>query len=228
MQSMEPLQPRAAALSAPAGPTISASAYILLSFPLGILYFVFIVTGLTLSVGLLPIFIGLPILLGVLTVAGGIAGFERNLARGVLGSEAEPDPEPSMHPELQAAAGTGFFRRLGRVLTDPASYLHVAMCILKFPIGIMNFVIAVTFACTSAALIAAPAVYLALERTIDIDIFASSYWLTDLIPQATSLQLSFACTAIGVVLLFISVRLIRGLAAWTARLTLAVALTPRR
>jgi len=205
-------------------PALSASAYILLSFPLGILYFIFIIAGLALSAGLLPIFIGLPILLGVLTVAGGIASFERSLARGVLGIEGEPEAVASAEPAPDAR----FFSRLGRALTDPASYLHIAMLILKFPLGILNFIIAVTFMCTSLALIASPAVYLALERSIGVDIFATSLWLTELLPNVTSLQFSFGATAVGIVLLLISIRLVRGLAHWTARLTLTVAQAPRR
>jgi hypothetical protein len=196
---------------------IAPTAYVLLSLPLGILYFVFIVLGLTLSAGLLPIFVGLPILLFVLTILFGIAGFERSLARSVLGLD---EPEP-------AAAGggtaTGFFRRLGRAVSDPASYTNILLCLLKLPIGIFNFVVAVTFVCVSVGLIAAPVVYLALERTLGIDIFERSHWLADFAPNITSLHLSFACTAIGLVLLFVSAAIIRGLAAWTANITLTLA-----
>ncbi len=211
------MQMRPFAPSAPGKPAIAPAAYVLLSFPLGILYFVFIVAGLTLSAGLLPIFVGLPILLVVLTIAFGIAGFERSLARSVLGLA---DPEP-------AAAGTvseaGLFRRLGRAVTDPASYMNILMCFLKLPIGIFNFVVSVTFVCVSVGLIAAPAVYVVLERTLGIDIFDRSSWLVVFLPDVTSLQLSFVCTAVGFVLLFVSIALIRGLASWTANFTLSIA-----
>ncbi|WP_309118279.1 sensor domain-containing protein [Paenibacillus sp.] len=204
-----------------AKPSVTPSAYVLLSLPLGIFYFVFIVAGLTLSAGLLPIFVGLPILLGVLTILFGIAGFERSLARAVLGLD---DPEPS---SASAASESGLFRRLGRAIADPASYLNILLCILKLPIGIVNFVVSVTLVCVSIGLIATPAVYVVLERTIDIDIFEMSYWLADLAPNVTSLQLSFVCTAVGIVLLLLSVAAIRAMAAWTARFTLAMARAPR-
>ncbi|TLS52578.1 hypothetical protein FE782_08040 [Paenibacillus antri] len=206
-----------------AKPSVTPSAYVLLSLPLGILYFVFIVAGLTLSAGLLPIFVGLPILLGVLTILFGIAGFERSLARAVLGLD---DPEPAS-ASASVAAERGLFRRLGRAVADPASYLNILLCILKLPIGIVNFVVSVTLVCVSIGLIATPAVYVVLERTISIDIFETSYWIADLAPNITSMQLSFVCTAIGFVLLFLSVATIRAMAAWTARFTLAMARAPR-
>lgn len=209
---------RSATAPAPAPkPTLSSGAYILMSFPLGVLYFIYIVAGLALSIVLIPIFIGLPMLVGVLAGAGGIAKFERNLARSVLGRPETETPAP------QPSAETTFFRRLGAALTDSSSYLNALLCLLKFPIGIINFVVSVTLVSVSLALIAAPAVYVVMERTLAVDIFASSLWLNNLAPQLTPMQLSFGCTAVGVVLLLISLSLTRSMARRTAQLTLALA-----
>ena len=54
--------------------------YLLLSFPLGIAYFVFLITGLSLGAGLLVIFVGVPILIGVLFACQGLGAFERLMA----------------------------------------------------------------------------------------------------------------------------------------------------
>ena len=54
--------------------------YLLLAFPLGIAYFVFLVTGFSLGFGLIVTFLGIPILLGMLAATWGIAAFERQLA----------------------------------------------------------------------------------------------------------------------------------------------------
>jgi len=43
--------------------------YLLLAFPLGIFYFVFLVTGLSLGFGLFITLLGIPILVGVLAAA---------------------------------------------------------------------------------------------------------------------------------------------------------------
>jgi len=200
----------------PTKPTLSPGAYILISFPLGLLYFVFVVLGLAFSIALVPVFVGLPMLVGVLAAAGGIAGFERTLARSVLG-RAEADAVP-----IRPAGEERFFRRLAAALADPASYLNVALCLLKFPIGLVNFAVAAAFICASLGLIATPAVYLALRRTIGIDIFASTEWLANLAPELTSLQLAFVFSALGFVLLLISLSLIRFIASFTAELMLTI------
>ena len=201
--------------------TLSPSAYVLLSLPLGILYFIYIVAGIVLSAGLLPIFIGLPIFLGVIMMNSGIMNFERTLAYGVLGLE-----QPEQAPAYQKPQEFGFFRRLGQVLLDPTTYINMLMIILKFPLGIFNFVVSVIFTCVSIGMMAAPIVYLVLERTMGIDIFERNDWLFNIAPQLTSFQFSFICSGVGLLLLFVSVWLTRALAIWSARLTLAIAPQP--
>jgi hypothetical protein len=49
--------------------------YDLLAFPLGIAYFVFLVTGLSVGVGLVIIWVGVPILLGVVLAWRGLGAF---------------------------------------------------------------------------------------------------------------------------------------------------------
>jgi ABC-type transport system involved in cytochrome bd biosynthesis fused ATPase/permease subunit len=54
--------------------------YLLLSFPPGTAYFVFLVTGLLLGISLLIIWVGIPILLFMLAAWWGLVAFERQLA----------------------------------------------------------------------------------------------------------------------------------------------------
>ena len=58
--------------------------YLLLSFPLGLIYFVFVVVGLSLGLGTLIIWIGAFILLGVFLAVRGFTAFERKLASSLL------------------------------------------------------------------------------------------------------------------------------------------------
>ena len=67
-------------------------AYLLLAFPLGIIYFVFLVTGFSLGFGLIVTFLGIPILLGMLAATWGIAAFERQLANQLLAARIAPMP----------------------------------------------------------------------------------------------------------------------------------------
>ncbi len=58
--------------------------YLLLSFPLGIAYFVFLVTGISLGFGLAIIWLGIPILALVLAASWVLYQFERLLAIHLL------------------------------------------------------------------------------------------------------------------------------------------------
>ena len=54
--------------------------YVFLTFPLGIFYFVFLITGLSVGIGLTIIWIGIPILLLIGLGWWGLAAFERWMA----------------------------------------------------------------------------------------------------------------------------------------------------
>jgi hypothetical protein len=60
-------------------------AYLALAFPLGLFYFVFLVVGLALGVGLVIIWVGLPILAVVVLAWWAFASFERLQAEHLLG-----------------------------------------------------------------------------------------------------------------------------------------------
>ncbi|HYF75442.1 MAG TPA: sensor domain-containing protein, partial [Candidatus Nitrosocosmicus sp.] len=59
--------------------------YLMLSFPLGIFYFVFITAGFAVGIGLIPIFIGIPILYVFMLSVKGMMKFERKMASVFLG-----------------------------------------------------------------------------------------------------------------------------------------------
>ena len=58
--------------------------YLLLAFPLGTFYFVFLVTGLSLGFGLIITLVGIPILLLVLSGSWVLCRFERQVAITLL------------------------------------------------------------------------------------------------------------------------------------------------
>src|SRR5947209_3733548 len=64
--------------------------YHLMALPLGIVYFTFIVTGLSLAAGTLVIWVGLPVLFATLTGCWYMAAFERTLAREWLHIDMPP------------------------------------------------------------------------------------------------------------------------------------------
>src|SRR6478736_1122150 len=56
--------------------------YLWLAFPLGLFYFVTLITGFSLGLGLLIVWVGLLVLLVMMLVVWALGGFERTLAQG--------------------------------------------------------------------------------------------------------------------------------------------------
>ncbi|MCP4237525.1 MAG: histidine kinase [Aestuariibacter sp.] len=135
--------------------------YLLLAFPLGIAYFVISITGLSVGVGLLIIWIGLFVLLALFASWWGLAALERLLAVHLLGEEIAPMSTPI------TAKGT-VWERTKAHFSNPLTWKSAAYLLLKFPLGIASFVGVITAVSLSAALIFAPLIY----QTGNISIFA--------------------------------------------------------
>ncbi len=135
-------------------PMVGAITYLLLSFPLGITYFVVLVTGLSLSLGTLIIWIGVPLLFVTLYAARGMAELERRVAARLFG-----DPLPAQAPAADEPSPS-FLQQLGRLLRDSQTWIDVLYLLIKFPLGIVNFVVTLTLPIVSIALAAAPLAYL--------------------------------------------------------------------
>ncbi len=69
-------------------------AYLYLTFPLGIAYFVFLVTGWSLGISLTIIWIGLLVLALVFAISWGLTAFERWLSAGLLRVNIPPMNHP--------------------------------------------------------------------------------------------------------------------------------------
>ena len=110
--------------------------YALAGLPLGTFYFCFIVTGLSLGLGLLVTLVGIPVL--VLTLAGcrGLAQLERTLTASLLGSSM---------PRAQSERERGvLWHRLAGQLRSGATWRELAYLLIRFPTGIASFSIAVS------------------------------------------------------------------------------------
>ncbi len=165
--------------------------YLLLAFPLGIAYFVFLTFGLSLGGGLLIIFVGVPILIGVLFACLGLGAFERLMARSMLHLSI---PSP---PHL--APAPGLWRKLKALFGDATTWKSLFYLMLKFPFGVAAFVVLVTAFSLSGALILAPLTYSTFRMDFGL-------WQVDTKDEATIWCL------IGVVLLLVSFHLVNGLA----------------
>ena len=124
-------------------------AYLYLTFPLGIAYFVFLVTGWSLGIGLAIIWIGLLVLALVFAVSWGLTAFERWLSAGLLRVDIPPMKRPT-------DSSAKFWERLKAWFSNPVTWKGMLYLLIKFPLGIFNFTVATTVLATSFSLLVAP------------------------------------------------------------------------
>ena len=123
--------------------------FMLLALPTGIIYFVLAVSGLSLSAGFLVLIIGVPFFLMFMAVCRVVS-----LAEGGL-IEAMTGVRMPRRPVYQGKA-LSFWARIGEMLKDRRTWTTIAYFILRLPIGILYFVIAVTGLAVSLSFIVLP------------------------------------------------------------------------
>jgi uncharacterized membrane protein len=111
--------------------------YMLLSLATGIFYFVFVVTGLSLSFGLAILIIGIPFFLAFIGMARVLSLGEGRLLEAMTG---ERMPRRPLHPGPRA----GWLSRIGEMLKDARTWTTLAYLAVMLPLGIIYFVIAIT------------------------------------------------------------------------------------
>ena len=113
--------------------------YTLLGFPLAVVSFSVIVTGLSAGLSTLVIVVGLPILAGTLFIARAFADIERLRIPAVL-------RRPRIRPIYRTAQpGAGVWKRIVTPLTQVQFWLDLAHGILSFPIAVATFCIVVSW-----------------------------------------------------------------------------------
>jgi hypothetical protein len=144
----------------------------LLGLPLGMAYFVWIVTGLSLGAGLAITLLGIPILTFVLANVRPLLMAERELANALLGAD--------LPPVAIAPGGDGWLGRLKAYWTDGATWRGIAYLLVRFPVGIFTFSVAV--AAYSAAVWGLAAPLLAPLDAIDL-----GFWEPDTVLEGLAL-----------------------------------------
>ena len=127
--------------------------YLVLAFPLGLAYFLFLAVGLTVGFALVLTLVGIPLLLAVHLAAWALMNLERWLAIRLLGVDIPPmspvDPQGPM------------WRRLIGKATDPSTWTGMFFLLTKFPLGLAAFILTVVLISVSIAFTAAPVLHLA-------------------------------------------------------------------
>ncbi|HEY5574673.1 MAG TPA: sensor domain-containing protein [Anaerolineales bacterium] len=176
--------------------------YLLLAFPLGLFYFIFLIVGFSLGFSLLIILVGIFILL--IVFAGWIAfgAFERQLAIWLLREEIPPMTPPRLRdrPAESTISWNGFIA----YLANPATWTSLVYLFAKFPLGIISFVALVVAAALTGVFLTAPLTYSIVQPQVWFT--WNSVWVIDTLGDAL---LAFL---IGIPLLFISLHVLNGLA----------------
>ncbi len=149
--------------------------YVLLGLPLGLLYWLMLLVGWSLGGMLTVVTIGMPLLLMTLTVTRLLARFERWQASVLLGQVMPV-------PALPETTGAGFWGRLGTQVRDPALLRSMAYLLLKFPLSLLPFVLALSLSVVSLLLITAPFTY-------DLVVLRLASWQVTTLPEALGVAL---------------------------------------
>ncbi|WP_312911828.1 sensor domain-containing protein [Natronosalvus caseinilyticus] len=124
--------------------------YLVLMFPLGILYFDVLVVGFATGIPLLVLGVGVPLLLAVFVIAVEAAHLERRLVGALLGVHIPvPDPKTS---------GSRWVRSK-RLVTARETWKAIAYVLSEFVYGSLLFGVLASGAATAASFILAPLYY---------------------------------------------------------------------
>lgn len=169
--------------------------YLLLCLPMGILYFVVLVTGFSLGAGLAITLIGLPILATMIIVTYLLGDLERATTSKLLGiSIAKPEARPAKDDSIKSI--------LAAQLKNPNFWKELVYLLLKMPLGVIAFSVAIIFVFASVAFILAP---LTLHYFPDANMVLVNQQI-DTMPKA------FIFTGLGLILSPVTVVIVNGLA----------------
>jgi len=157
--------------------TYGRIAYLLLALPLGVAEFTFLVTALSLGVGLAVTLIGIPILIGSVYAWRWLAGMERQLVGALSGAEIP-------RPYRPVPEGASTWKRLHSQLADPATWKDLAFLLLQLPLGIVSFTLAVTVLSVGLGALTLPLWFWAVSDGVDAGTF-----VVDTLPEALPIAL---------------------------------------
>jgi len=123
--------------------------YLLFSLATGIIYFTWVITGLSLSVGLLILIIGIPTAGLFLLSVRGITLVEGRLVEALLGIRMPRRP-------LFSRSDIGWWQKFKNLITSRHTWTALAYMILQMPLGIIYFTVLVTLIAISAWFIGSP------------------------------------------------------------------------
>jgi uncharacterized membrane protein len=152
--------------------------FMLLALVTGIFYFVIAVVGISLSLGLAVLIIGIPVFLVFVSIVRAISLGEGRLIEAMTG---ERMPRRPVHPGPKM----GLWASIGAMLKDSRTWTTLAYFILMLPLGIAYFVIAVVGLAVGLGCIAAPLIAILQSFGLaDASLQIQPAWLAATLPLA--------------------------------------------
>jgi len=128
-------------------------AYHALGFPLGVVSLLGVVIGVSLGLALSILLVGIAILAGTIMFVRGVASVERRLAMAFLDVTIQSPPEPDARPSSEP------IQHVRTACSDEQTWRSCVFVLARFPVGIIQFTVAVTLTALSVALVTAPLHY---------------------------------------------------------------------
>lgn len=129
--------------------TYGALFYMLLSMATGIFYFTWVVTGVSLSLGLSILIIGIPVLILFFGSVRVLSLVEGRLVEAMLGERMPRRP-------LYAVSNAPLLERIRDMFIDPRTWATMLYMLLMMPLGVAYFTAVVTLLSVSLAFILSP------------------------------------------------------------------------
>lgn len=209
--------------------------YVLLTFPLGLFYFLLLTIGFPTGLSLVIVLVGIPILVCLLVVVVGLAEFERTLISLLLDVEIAAPP---------AESEQGLWSRTKQLATDLRTWKAVVYLLSEFVFGTVVFGLITSLVATTSSFLFAPLYYEqgpivaygpipSREFTLDV-LFG---WDNLLVGLTTTFQLgswqietlpgALLVAALGIVLLVFTLQLVNALAGVWGRYAQRMLTAPR-
>lgn len=186
--------------------TYGALFYLLISLVTGIFYFTWASTGLSMSVGLMVLIIGIPFFILFMASVYVISLVEGRMIETLLGVRMPRRP-------VYRVAGEGWVVRIKGLFSDPRTWLSLMYMVLMLPLGIIYFTVTVTLLSLSVGLIAAPVLWWLVQLGWVSFYGDSQIQMGGFDPAMASPLLLIG----GVLLLFISLHVVRFIGRWHGR-----------
>ena len=185
---------------------------LILALPKGIGAFVIIVVGISVSLPLSILLIGLPLLAGTLVLSRQMMVGEARFVEGWLEGKEYPAAPAS---DESYTMGQGWKSWLMSVLKDGRSYRSILFGFLQLPIGIAAFTFAIVLPAVAFSVLLSPLAQELSMRWFEFNLFADTWGLDRVTNwELTSAHRSWIAGGVGAVLTLLLPLMLRGLGRW--------------